>query len=427
MKTLVYTLLLSTLFLSCSNDSKSFETNSDDYNSYLNTIETPEKTSKYYELWNGKIKTDSVQMMALANVGGEYTRFFKNSGEIKQLKKAEKAFTKALEVANVNKASYARALARNYISQHRFKEALQLADIANAENQGKKETQSLYFDIHMELGNYDIAEKYLEELKNFSDFGYLIRLAKWNDYKGNLGTTILMMEKAMAKAESANNKSLKLWSYTNIADYYGHAGRLKDSYKHYLKALQLDPNNAYAKKGIAWIVFSHEKNGEEALRILDAVTTSYHAPDYYLLKAEIASFMGESSLYHKSMKLFYTTSQDSAYGHMYNNYHFDYFLDYDEQMDKALDLAKTEVENRATPESYAMLAVAYLKIGQKEKAKSLIENYVVGKTYEPGILLSVAQVYKATNQFDKVDALKQELIGAVYELGPASRKEIEQL
>lgn len=137
--------------------------------------------------------------------------------------------------------------------------------------------------------------------------------------------------------------------------------------------------------------------------------------------------MGESSLYHKSMKLFYTTSQDSAYGHMYNNYHFDYFLDYDEQMDKALDLAKTEVENRATPESYAMLAVAYLKIGQKEKAKSLIENYVVGKTYEPGILLSVAQVYKATNQFDKVDALKQELIGAVYELGPASRKEIEQL
>lgn len=427
MKTLIYTLLLSTLFLSCSKDSKSFETNSDDYNSYLNTIETPEKTSKYYELWNGKIKTDSVQMMALANVGGEYTRFFKNSGEIEQLKKAEKAFTKALEVANVNKASYARALARNYISQHRFKEALQLADIANAENQGKKETQSLYFDIHMELGNYDIAEKYLEELKNFSDFGYLIRLAKWNDYKGNLGTTILMMEKAMAKAESANNKSLKLWSYTNIADYYGHAGRLKDSYKHYLKALQLDPNNAYAKKGIAWIVFSHEKNGEEALRILDAVTTSYNAPDYYLLKAEIASFMGNSGLYHENMKLFYTASKDLAYGDMYNNYHFNYFLDYDVHMDKALDLAKTEVENRATPESYAMLALAYLKIGQKEKAKSLIENYVVGKTYEPGILLSVAQVYKATNQFDKVDALKQELIGAVYELGPASRQEIEQL
>lgn len=427
MKTLVYTFFLTILLMSCTNENTSFVTNSQDYNSFLEATETAEKTSKYYELWNAKIKTDSVQMMALANVSGEYNRFFKNTGDIAQLKKAEKALIKALEVANINKASYARALARNYISQHRFKDALQLADLANAENEGKKDTQSLYFDIHMELGNYDIAEKYLEELKNFSDFGYLIRLAKWNDYKGNLDTTILMMEKAMAKAESANNKNLKLWSYTNLADYYGHAGRLKDSYNHYLKALQLDPNNAYAKKGIAWIVYSHEKNGKEALRILDAVTSNYNAPDYFLLKSEIASFIGDSSLYHENMKLFYETSKNIAYGHMYNNYHFDYFLDYDVQLDKALAIAKTEVENRATPESYAMLATAYLKIGQKENANAIIENYVVGKTYEPGILLSVAQVYKATNQFDKVDALKQELIGAVYELGPGSRQEIEQL
>ncbi|MDO1498919.1 hypothetical protein Q2T40_00610 [Winogradskyella maritima] len=141
------------------------------------------------------------------------------------------------------------------------------------------------------MGNYDTARAQLDSIKDMTDFGYLIRLAKWNDYKGDLDATIRFMEKAMKKVETAKNESLKLWSYTNLADYYGHAGRIKDSYNHYLKALEIDPGNAYAKKGIAWIVFSHENRPKGAMRILDSVTKNYKSPDYYLLKAEIAGYM----------------------------------------------------------------------------------------------------------------------------------------
>src|SRR5690606_18953473 len=125
-----------------------------------------------------------------------------------------------------------------------------------------------------------------------SDFDYLIRLAKWSDHQGNLDAAIIYLEKAKTTAESSNMKGIKQWAYTNLADFYGHAGRIHDSYNHYLKALELDPNDAYAKKGIAWIVYSYEKNPDEALRILNSVMKDYLAPDYYLLKSQIYEFKG---------------------------------------------------------------------------------------------------------------------------------------
>ncbi|MGB5272448.1 MAG: tetratricopeptide repeat protein, partial [Flavobacteriaceae bacterium] len=247
--------------VSCQEMGNQLVTNKKDYNVFLDS-EPVKTTSKYFELWNSKIKEDSMQLLSFGIVGGEYNRYFQNTGDIQYLKKAEKALQRAVKIAAIGEAGYYRSLARNYISQHRFREALILADSARAMGSGVNATQGLLFDVHMELGNYGQAGAYLDSIANFTDFGYLIRLAKWNDHLGDLDQTIRLMEKARAKAENSKNKDLMLWCYTNIADYYGHAGRIQESYDHYLKSLAIDPQNAYAKKGIAWIVFSYERNPE---------------------------------------------------------------------------------------------------------------------------------------------------------------------
>ena len=414
------------MLLSCAEKDNNAITNKGDYNAYLSS-EAPKTTSKYFELWHSKIRPDSMQLLSFGVVGGEYNRYFQQTGDIEFLKKAEHALKKAVDIAAIGKAGYYRALARNYISQHRFKEALQLADSAQVMGSGKTDTQALLFDVHMELGNYQKAEKYLNSIKNMSDFGYLIRLAKWNDYKGDLNTTIKFMEIAKGKAEDSKNKDLMLWSYTNLGDYYGHAGRIDDSYQHYLKSLELDPQNAYAKKGIAWIVFSYEKNPEEALRILDSITKNQKAPDYYLLKSEIAEYMGDDKESLANLDLYFKVLENPAYGVMYNAHNISLYLERTEQYGKALRLAKKEVDNRSTPESYSLLAYAYLKNGEKEKALELVETQIDGKTFEPGILYYAAEIYKANNKDSKVQGLKNELLGAVYELGPSMQRSIANL
>lgn len=412
--------------LSCNSENTDKITNSEEYNPYL-VSETPKTTSKYFDLWNSKIKPDSIQLTSFGIVAGQYDAYFKATGDIAYLKKSEKALEKAVEIAATGRAGYRRSLARNYISQHRFKAALIQAEIAFALGAGLKDTQSLLFDIHMELGNYELAKTYLDRIKEGANFEFLIRAAKWNDHKGDLVSTINYMEQAKAKAEKTYSKPLIVWTYTNLADYYGHAGKIKESYTYYLKSLELDHQNAYAKKGIAWIVFSHENNPKEALRILDSVTKNYDAPDYYLLKAEIAEYMGNEEEQSINLDAYVQRVNNPKYGDMYNTYNIDLYLNQTGQLEKALALAKREVANRPTPESYNFLAYSYFKLNDKEKALKIVEKYIEGQTFEPAILINAAEIYKANGYSAKSKELKKELLGALYELGPNAKSKIESL
>lgn len=233
------------------------------------------------------------------------------------------------------------------------------------------------------------------------------------------------MEQAKQIAEERDNKGLKVWVYSNIGDFYGHAGRLEDSYNSYLKTLAIEPDNHYVKKQIAWMIYSSEKNTKEANRILDSIMVNHKTPDYYLFKGEMAEYEGNTSEAKKQYDMFLTATDNADYGGMYNTYLITLYAETNPQ--KALALAEKEITNRATPETYQLLAYSQLKAGEKEAALKTIEEHVEGKTSEPKALFHSALIYKANGMQDKVAPLKEELMGAFYELGPVKAKEIEKL
>lgn len=415
------------LIVSCNKVKKEQLTSKKDYDSYLDSKISPSRFATLEELtfWQNRVGKDSLNTIAISKLSDNYTTLFSETGNVDYLLTSEKLIKKALVVSARGKDTYMRSLAHNYISQHRFKEAKVLLDSAYGFPDNKRATEFMLFDISMELGEYDKAYEYLGSVKNLSDYNYLIRLAKWSDHKGDLDAAIRYMEKAKAIAESGGVNSLKIWSYTNIADFYGHAGRLDDSYRHYLMTLAIQPDNAYAKKGIAWIVYSAEKNTSEANRILDSVMKTHKAPDYFLLKSEMAKFDGNFSEVTKQSQNFIDAINNGNYGGMYNTYLIKLYTETDPEM--ALSLAQRELSNRATPETYQLLAFAQLKAGQKEEALITLETHVVGKTSEPKALYCTALVYKANGMNDRVIPLKEDLLDASFELGPVLAKEIEKL
>jgi len=419
--------LIAILFLlSCNTESKQV-TKKEDYSQFLSTTVNQEELTSSFQFWDKKLENNPNQFPYLAKRAGTYSNMFSKTGNIDYLIKAEKDLIAANEKTNYNKAAYLRSLAANYISQHRFKEALTLLEKAEKNGENLNSTKKMLFDVHLELGNYIYAETYLEEIKSQSDFDYLIRLAKWEDHKGNLDAAINNMEKALKIAESSNLKTLRQWSYTNIADFYGHAGDIKKSYNHFLKALELNPDDAYAKKGIAWILYSHENNPDDALKILDHISTYYSSPDYSLLKAEIAEFNNDKELKSEALNDYRTAVQNEQYGEMFNKYNVSIYTEEFIQPDLALQIAKREVENRPTPQSYDLLAWSYFKKGEVKKANEIIETHVEGETYEPDVLYHMAEIYKAAGKTEKVEPLKKELIASLYELGPTMSKKIKQL
>ncbi|NNC95279.1 MAG: cell surface protein [Chitinophagales bacterium] len=379
------------------------------------------------DFWEDKLNTNPDQFPYKAKLAYYNSELFATNGDIRKLKLSEQYLVDVNTSTNYSNAAYLRALARNYITQHRFSEALHNLEIAEKNGERLEATQKMLFDVHLELGNDSKAEGYLSKFENLRDFEYLIRRSKWMDHEGDLESAIYLMEEAKKKIEEGNNEDLKQWTYTNLADYYGHAGRIADSYDHYIKALEIDPTNAYAKKGIAWIVFSHERNSDEALRIINHITREHYAPDYHLLKAEIAEFNGELLVKAKELQLFFDKTESDAYGVMYNAHKAALLAEEFNNYSMAEKLAQMEIDSRPTPQSFSLLAWTYFNSGDLDSAFEIIEEKVANKTFEPTIQYQMAEIYKAKGDNKRVAKLREELEGSIYELGPSMEDKIEKL
>lgn len=412
-------------FMSCNNKI----TQQEDYNTHLNSNPDNEITILQTDIkfWTDKLAAAPNQFPYLLKRGAVYSQLFALTGDISLLKNAEDDILKVNEITNFNNVSYLKALSTNYISQHKFKEALGLLQKAEQIGDQLKGTQKILFDVHLELGNSVIAASYLNKIKNDSDFDYLIRMAKFQDHNGELSSAINFMEKAKDVAESSNLKGIKQWAYTNLADFYGHDGRINDSYQHFLKALELNPNDAYAKKGIAWIAYAHDNNPMASIRILNSVMEYHKAPEYYLLLSEIADHSQNELLANVAVENYNKLLENKMYGDMYNKYNILFYAEQSKMKTKALELAKIEVENRPTAESYFLLSWSYFKNGDVEKAKEIALSYVDGNTSEPEALYHLAEIYKASGDHDRVKPLKKELKGSAFELGPQMAVKINQL
>ena len=404
-------------------------TNANDYNKYLTTNKNQSLSFAKEEIdfWQKKYDKAPNQTTYLGVIASNYSKLFEITGNIDYLKKAETLLVQSNETYKYSSVNTIRSLARNYISQHRFKEALALANKAKTIGESIKETDKLLFDVQMELGNYAEAELSLRQLNDKNDFDYLIRVAKWNDHLGDLKTTISMMQKAQKIAENYNNKYLKTWVYSNLGDFNGHAGNIKESYEYYLKTLTIDPNSSYALKGIAWIAFSHEKDTKEANRIIDIVAKKHNSPDFYLLKAQIAEYENNQALRNQNLNKYKAMLQNINYGAMYNSYNVVILTQDKSTCSKALEIAKVEVEHRPTPVSYDLLAWSYFNLGDKQKALEIEQKYAEGKSFEPKLNYHLATIYKANNQLNKVKTIKEELLKSTFELGPNLAIKIDKL
>lgn len=400
-------------------------TNPKDYEAYLNVDE--EVDMEELNFWTNKLKSTPNQFPYLVKIASAQTQLFNETGNINYLANASSNLERANQQTKYNNASYLRSLARNYISQHKFLEALELLKKAEENKQNLESTQKMLFDVYLELGNNNKAFHYLSQFRNIQKFDYLIRNSKWNDHEGKLDQAIFYMENATSIVERTKNKSLMEWSYTNLADFYGHAGRIKASYNYFLKALAINPSSAYAKKGISWIIFSHEKNSKEALRIIDAIATTYNTPDLFLLKAEIAEYENNTKVKEESINEYLTQINNPNYGDMYNKYNVLLYNKNTETVPKAIHIAQREIKNRPTPLSYDLLAWSYFNSGKKSEALQIVENNIINKTFEPEVLFHVAEIYKANGEIEKAQKLKKELIESLFELGPLMEMNIKNI
>jgi len=382
-----------------------------------------------FDYWNAKFISTPHQYPYILKMAAAQNALFEHTGHINHLKEATCLLEDAELLTYGTNAGIKRQLAKNFISEHRFTEAHKLLIEAERIGLNLVSTQKMLFDVNMEIGDYETAEQYLKSgFAKKNDFDYLIRRSKWEDHQGELSEAIYFMERAHAAAVSAKDQHLIQWTNTNLGDYYGHAGEIKKSYNKYFKALEHNPGDAYAKKGIAWIAFAHDRNTTEATRILKSIQQYYRSPDILLFLAEIAEYDENHTEQEKYMAEYLNEIESNpAYGNMYNKYNIAIYADDEATQHKALDLAEYEIDMRPTAQSYSLLAWSKYKSGQIKESQDLIMNHVIDHTFEPEPLFLAAQILHGTKSDYDLTEIITELKESTYELGPMAAKKIEQL
>lgn len=397
-----------------------------DYERYLRNAEVNQKLTDIdseISFWKNRLLRVDDDIVSRSKLAGLLERRFEYSGNICEIHQADSIYKLVNIVQSINSSSTFRSLAGNCIKQHKFRQAQLYIDSALALGDDKYLTLLVDFDIAIELGNKYRAKNALRLLGNRKSFDYLIRASKYKDHiEGNLDEAIILMEKASKEVE--NNEALALWTISNLADMYGHANRLTESYQCYLQVLAKDHEYHHALRGIAWLAFSADKNPAEARRIINYIKEQHPVPDYDLLLAEIADYEGNHKEKTAHLNNFFEAVTDSSYGDMYNKYLFNVQADVLNNLDNAAAIAKKEVENRPTPEAYSWLAWSYLKSGETDKASQIARAHVERKSFEPEVIYRLGIIYKKLGDKNRAKKYLLDAKNSAYELGPLSASEI---
>lgn len=350
---------------------------------------------------------------------------FKLTGNFKALHRGDSLMKRSSEKLANTEPGILFSLSQNSITQHQFGRADWYNQKAIKAGGDPYIIHLLQFDTWMELGRYADAQKALNTLKDKSSFDYLIRKAKWEDHQGKQETAIKLMEQAFMKVKD-KTKSLYCWALSNLADMYGHAGRIRESYRAYLDVLKKDPGNLYCLKGIAWIAYSHDKNYSQAKRILQYILSQTYMPDLKLILAEIAEAQNNDAEKYQWLHEFICDVNQPEYGGMYNKYLIHIYTEELREYEKAITIAEKEISNRFTPETCDWLAWSYYNSGDKGKAMEYARGYVYKRSFEPETMMHTAFIYADNGENERAKTMLKQCLQSSFELGPIAIAKIKK-
>lgn len=378
------------------------------------------------KFWEERLAKDTSNFIAMEKLAGLKTKRFRMTGIMEDLKESDAYLQRAAKQLGGKEADFYHHLCLNAITRHKFKLA------RDYNNQARKLTGDTYtssllaFDVAMELGSISLAKAKLRQLRNFESFDVLVRRSKLADNQGDLKKAIGLMEKAFDKIKDRSGAALYCWALANLGDMYGHAGEIEKSYKAYVEVLQKNPDYDYALKGIAWIAYAHDANSKEAKRILHYLIKRSQFPDYNLLLAEIAEFEGNQTKKEMYLTTFKLEAEKPQYEEMCNKYLALLYAGELKDSRKAIQIAREEIRNRPTVQSYDLLAWSLFQNGQIKNAARIVREFIEGASSEPEILYHAGVILKSAGERQKARQYLLEAKEANFELGPVTARQIEK-
>ncbi|MEP6616109.1 MAG: hypothetical protein ABJA57_05995 [Ginsengibacter sp.] len=376
------------------------------------------------EFWEKRIDPSNPGYVNESKYAGALASRFLLTGDIHFLQMSDSILRNVDQVYNHKESGPVATLAMHAITQHRFHEADSLLTAAKMIGLKTYESLMYSFDIDFESGRYDQASLELSKIRSTNDYSYYFRKSKLAHYRGDVDSSIAAMLRASKLA--GTNVSLKQIALANTADLYMHDGKIKKAYDFYVQCIQLNSADFHSIMGLGWIALVHDHDDSAATRIFEFVKSKTKLPDPLFRIVQTAESGGDHTSAKKYAAEFIQQATDSVYGNMYNKYLIELYTSILNEPLKAEIVALKELDNRATPQTYAWHVWTLYINNRIEDAYQDFEKYVSGKPLEGLELYYMGKMMQGLHKGYNAHEFFKAAYKSKYDLSPVKVKEIEK-
>jgi tetratricopeptide (TPR) repeat protein len=338
---------------------------------------------------------------AYYRLGDAYIQKARETGDVAYFGRAQDALRKSLVLAPQHSGA-TRHLAYVLYSVHEFAEAAALATKAIGLDPTDGHAYGILGDAHLEIGDYEQAETaYRRMLERETDLHAWGRLAGLKSLRGDPRSAIAMLTRAVEEGR-ANGRSREsiAWAQWQLGTEHFAIGEIKAAEARYLDSLTTYRNYHRALAGLAQVRAAQQRYAE-AVELYEKAIAVIPLPDYAAALGDLHVKMGRLDAARRQYDLVEYIGRLSALNRILYNRELAYFYaDHDRQLDRALELARRELEVRRDIYAHDVLAWALYQNGRLAEAREAIGRAMKLGTRDARLFFHAGMIHLGLGETD---------------------------
>jgi len=362
-------------------------------------------TDNVIRFFQWKVSQDPDDFFNYDRLGVAYIQKARETGDITYYNLAAKALEKSLDLesAHPEAAPATKHLATVYYAEHRFGEALALAQKAIDLNPRDITAYALLGDARSEMGEYEKAWAAYRHLQNpdaqsaASGVQYLeqSRESVESLLTGDTTAAINHMRHAVnLSIESGMARETIAWSKFTLGENYFQCGDLSNAKAAYTDALTTYPDYHRALAGLANLS-SAEGHLGDAIELYKKAIGIIPLPAYAAALGDVYAKAGNTLEAKKQYDLVEYIARLNHFSQtVYNRELSAFYADHDIHLEQALELARKEFDVRHDIYTWDALAWALYKNSRPEQAAVAMKEALHLKTKDPLLMFHAGMIYE---------------------------------
>jgi tetratricopeptide (TPR) repeat protein len=340
-------------------------------------------------------KRDPTGGMALGQLALFYMRRARATGDYQDVLRSEAAARKSLDNRGAHNTRARQALAASLLSEHRFGDALGIAQDLSDRDASNAAFRASLGEIQMELGHYDDARaSFASVAGNTSDLSVAPRLARWAELQGHPDSAYRLLNASLLAVVNRRDvpAEQKAWFWLRMGDLQFRRGKIDEAASDYRRGLAAHANDYRLLSAMAKLEGArHEWQkaidyGERSVAVSFDPATLGVMSDAYAALGDSA----KADEFARAMEIA-VSKQATAYHRAWSLF----LLDHGRRVSEVLAKAQEELRTRRDIYGYDVVAWALHTSGRDREAREAMTRALALGTQDAMLFYHAAVIDRA--------------------------------